>query len=249
MKLKLTILIFSLVVLGCKKKDELTLAPLNYKSENCADCPEVLIEIFEFKDDTDLSKNINASLKKEVINELLYDDEVKVATVEEAISSFKEGYLDLKKMYPEETLSWEATIKGDIIFENKDILTIKLETYIFTGGAHGYSATRLLNFDKKKGDQLENWQLIKDKDRFTHLAEIKFKIQEDIPQNGYINSTGFMFENDIFYLPNNMGFTEKGLLLIYNQYEVASYADGPIKLVLPYDEIKNYITVKIKKEK
>lgn len=237
-----------MLVLGCKKKDELSYKPLSFKSEKCAECPKVTIDIFDFKDESSISTTINNSLRKEVIKQLLYDDEIEVATIDEAIISFKNGYLDLKKMYADETVGWEATIKGEVLFENKDILSIQLETYIFTGGAHGYSATRLLNFDKKKGDQLENWQLFKDKEGFEHFAELKFRIQEDIPQNSYINSTGFMFEDEQFYLPNNIGFTKKGLELVYNQYEVASYADGPIIMVLPYLEIQNYLAIDTKQE-
>lgn len=246
MNIKLTFLIVFLFAVGCKKKDELSYKPLSFKSDNCADCPKVAVDIFEFNDDADLATVVNATLKKEVIKQLIYDDEIKVSTIEEAISSFKNGFLELKKMYPDETLGWEATIKGSVTYENKDVLSIQLETYLFTGGAHGYSVTRLLNFDKKKNSVLENWEIFNDADGFEHFAEIKFKIQEDIPQNGSINSTGLMFENDEFYLPNNIGFTKNGVQLIYNQYEVASYADGPMTIILPYDEIKNYLAVAVK---
>mgnify|MGYP003653775725 FL=1 len=245
MNIKLTFLILFIVVAGCKKKDELSYKPLTFTSENCTDCPKVEVAIFEFNDESGLSSVVNSTLKKEVINQLIYDDEIKVSSIEEAITSFKNGFLELKKLYPDETLGWEANIKGTVTYENKDVLSIELETYIFTGGAHGYSVTRLLNFDKKKNVQLENWELFKDVDGFKHFAELKFKIQEDIPQNGSINSTGLMFENDEFYLPNNIGFTKKGLLLIYNQYEVASYADGPMSIILSYSEIKNYLAVEV----
>tara|TARA_R110000796_G_scaffold250788_2_gene380526 strand:- start:10390 stop:11136 length:747 start_codon:yes stop_codon:yes gene_type:complete len=248
MKIKITCALLFILVFGCKKEDELVYKPLTFENEKCADCPEVNISIFDFLEDSKIASTINNTLKNEVINQLLYDEETKVSTIDDAITSFKNGYLDLKKMYPDETLGWEAKIKGDVIYENKDIISIQLETYIFTGGAHGYSATRFLNFDKKKGDQLENWQLFKTKDSFEHFAEIKFKIQEDIPQNASINSTGFMFEGDSFYLPANIGFTKKGIQLVYNQYEVASYADGPINITLPYNEIKKFLAIAIKKE-
>ena len=78
------------------------------------------------------------------------------------------------------------------------------------------------------------------------LAEAKFRSQEKIPATQSINSTGFMFDGEAFYLPENIGFTPKGIQLLYNQYEVASYADGPIILTLPYEEVKEYLTVKIK---
>ena len=53
-----------------------------------------------------------------------------------------------------------------------------------------------------------------------------------------------MFENDEFYLPENIGFTQEGLQLFYEQYEVASYADGPIILTLKYKEIEPYLKFK-----
>src|SRR5690606_11666613 len=65
-----------------------------------------------------------------------------------------------------------------------------------------------------------------------------------IPATESINSTGFMFENDVFYLPRNIGFTDDGLLLVYERYEVASYADGPIRLTFPYPEIGRFLKLK-----
>ena len=55
-----------------------------------------------------------------------------------------------------------------------------------------------------------------------------------------------MFEGDVFHLAQNMGYTQNGLQMVYNQYEVASYADGPIVLTLPYNEINLYLKRKAK---
>lgn len=247
MKIKLAFLFLFILTISCKDKNEISHEPLTFKSEKCNDCPEVQIDVFNFEGDSKIVSTINNTIREEIIDQLIYDDEIKANTVDDAIQSFKKGFLDLKEMYPDESLGWEAKIKGEISFENKDVISIKLDTYIFTGGAHGFSATKFLNFDKKKGNEFENWQLFNDKDAFTHFAETKFKIQENIPQNASINSTGFMFEGDNFYLPSNIGFTEKGLQLLYNQYEVASYADGPIVITLPYNEIKKYLSVRMDK--
>ena len=69
--------------------------------------------------------------------------------------------------------SWEAKIEGKITFENPVLLTIELNTYLFTGGAHGYTSRRFLNFDKTKGKELENWQLFRDRVDFEKFAELK----------------------------------------------------------------------------
>ncbi|MDP5230445.1 MAG: DUF3298 and DUF4163 domain-containing protein [Cellulophaga sp.] len=246
MKLKILFLFLFCSALSCKNKEEAAYVPLKFESDTCVACASVAIEIFEFKKDTDLGKAVNDGLREEVVRQLNYEGDVKLASIDDAIAAFKAEFEALKNKYPEDTVEWEAIIKSDITFENDDVLTIKLDTYIFTGGAHGHSSLRFLNFNKKKNELFENWELFKEKDDFEHFAATKFRIQESIPQNSEINSTGFMFEGEIFYLPNNLGFTEKGLQLIYNQYEIASYADGPIMMTLPYDEINKYLKSPVK---
>ncbi|WP_047417175.1 DUF3298 and DUF4163 domain-containing protein [Cellulophaga sp. Hel_I_12] len=245
MKIQILFLLLLISVMGCKNKEEVAYVPLNYESDPCIDCATVAIAIFEFNKETDLGIAVNTALRKEIVRQLNFEGNAENASIEEAIAAFKKEFQDLRDMYPEESIDWEAIIKSEITYENKDVLTIQLDTYIFTGGAHGHSTLRFLNFNKKKNELFENWELFKEIDDFEHFAETKFKIQEDIPQNSEINSTGFMFEGERFYLPNNLGFTKKGVQLIYNQYEIASYADGPIFMTLPYTEIESFLSVKI----
>ncbi len=245
MKIPLAYFILVLVLFSCKNENQLTFEPMSFKGSQCVDCPEVSINIPKALENSKIDATINNALEEEVISLLTFDDDIEAANIEEAIRSFNNGFFELKKMYPDETIGWEAKINGEVVYENKNVLTVELNSYLFTGGAHGYGSTRFLNFDKKKGVELENWELFKDNGNFKKFAEAKFRIQEHIPQNKPINSTGFMFENEAFYLPKNIGFTQDGLSLLYNQYEVASYADGPVVLTLPYNEIKNYLSVKV----
>ena len=241
-----TFLIFCLLLISCENKSQLTFESLKFTNDSCADCPRISIDIPNALDNSKIDAAINTAIKEELISLLNFDEEIEVSTIVEAITSFNNGYFDLKKMFPDENVEWETEINGEVTYENKDIISIQLHSYMFTGGAHGYNSVRFLNFDKKKGNELENWELFKDSGHFMKFAEIKFRIQEKIPQDDPINNTGFMFENEAFYLPENIGFTKEGLQLRYNQYEVASYADGPIVLILPYNEVKNYLSVKIK---
>ncbi len=246
MKIPLTYLVPILAVFSCTNPDKLTFEPVNMDGGQCPSCPEVSVSIPKAVEKAKINTTINNALEEEVISILTFDDEIEAFDIDGAIQSFKNGFLELKKMYPDETINWEAKIDATIAYEDKKKLTIELNSYLFTGGAHGYGTTSFMNFDKKKGVELENWELFKDNQDFLIFAEIKFRSQEKIPQGNPINSTGFMFENEGFYLPENIGFTEEGIQLHYNQYEVASYADGPIILTLPYDEVKKYLTLTTK---
>lgn len=246
MKIRFACLLLVLFLWNCEKDDRLTFEPVDFITENCNSCPKVTIHIPRALDDKPISNIINSSVQEEVISLLIYDDEIEATNIEEAIQSFKNGYLELKKMYPDEPVGWEADIEGKVTYEDKNILTIQVNSYSFTGGAHGFSSTRFLNFDKVKGLEMETMELFKDPLEFQNFAEAKFRKQEKIPDTGSINATGFMFEDDKFYIPENIGFTQEGLQLFYEQYEIASYADGPIILTLKYQEIEPYI--KFKKE-
>lgn len=232
--------------IGCTNKDKITFNALQISEQSCEDCPAVTIDIPEASENSKVAKSVNTALKEELISALLFDDELEVHTINDAITSFNNGYAEMKTLFADESAEWEANIKGAVVFEDASLLTIELNSYVFTGGAHGYTSKRFLNFDKTKGAELENWELFKSTKEFEEFAEAKFREQESIPENESINHTGLMFEQDSFYLPENIGFTEKGIKLLYNPYEVASYADGAIELVLPHREVKVFLKNKTK---
>ncbi len=240
-KILLPCFLFLILLIGCKNKQEITFEELQITNEVCDDCPKVNIQIPKATGNTKIAKIINTTLEQELITLLDYDDSFEVTTLSEALVSFKSGYKEIQQFYDDETALWEVKIQGVVIFEDPNFLTLEIDASIFTGGAHGYHSKRLLNFDKQLATTIENEELFTDIEAFQKFAEQTFRDKEGIPSDKPINYTGFMFEEEIFHLPENMGFTAEGLKLLYNQYEIASYADGVIELVLPHSEIENFI--------
>ncbi len=246
MKINLLFLIsIPFLIISCKDSHKLSFKTYDFESATCKNCPEITVSFPEFNETSIIGKTINNNIKEEIITLLNYDDEINTNSIEKASEAFKNAYQKLIAKFANEATTWEASAEGKILFEDENIISIELNSYVFTGGAHGYNAIRYLNFDKKKETVLENWELFKDKDSFLKFIETKFRIQEKIAQDQSINSTGFMFEDDTFHLPENIGFTKKGIQFIYNQYEVASYADGPITITIPYNEANTYLATKI----
>lgn len=245
MKSSFCLLCLLFLLIGCQNQDKLTFEPIRIES-NAADNCSIRITIPKAIDDTKLARVVNRALEEEVISLLHFDEAARVSDIPTAITSFTSGFETLQKRYQDETTPWEARIEAVVSYENAAVLTIALDAFIFTGGAHGYSSERLLNFDKSKGNELENWQLFKDSLGFQQMAELQFRTKEKIPTGQSINHTGFMFEEDVFHLPENMGFTEKGLKLLYNQYEISSFADGALEMVLPYDEVQKFLAPDLK---
>ncbi|MBT8280388.1 MAG: DUF3298 and DUF4163 domain-containing protein [Muriicola sp.] len=238
----LFVLFVFVIFTSCEEESTLVMEPVVYTNAPCNSCPEISINYPRILEDTKLGRTVNSVIEAEIIELLTFADSLEVSNLNEAVNSFTLGYSELKEVYPDETVPWEANIDAEVSFENRRVLSIKLDSYLFTGGAHGYSASHFLNFDIEKGEEINTRELFRDLLAFRAYAETKFREKEKIPIDAPINSTGFMFDRDTFYLPENIGLTPKGILLLYNQYEVASYADGQIQLLIPFKEAKKFVS-------
>lgn len=232
-----------LFCLGCENDKKLTFEKFEINNQDCSDCPKVQISIPQFLGNSILAHTINNSLREEISYFLNFETEHSAENIAGAIASFVKAYHDFAEEFPDDaqTLIWEAQVDAKVVFENERLVTVEFKSFSYTGGAHGYEKTVFLSFDKKKGKELENWQLFKDYEGFEKLVETKFRKQENIPEAAQINDTGFMFNQNQFHLSENMGFTKKGVQLVYNSYEVASYADGPIILTITFEKANVYL--------
>ena len=208
-------------------------------------CPHITLKIPIAKDVPIVADSINKKVFS-VLKEIIYFGEKPYASTDYdgLLTSFIGSYEKLQKDFPKDTFGWEGEIEGNVKYLSDSILNIEIKHYTYTGGAHGYQGLRSLNFDPATGKYISNKKLFKNSNLFKAFAEKKFKAKYNIPENQPINATGFLFEDDKFQLPQNIFYTEKGLLLYYNPYEVTAYADGPKEILLSYKEINNYLLAK-----
>jgi len=237
---------FFLVLLGCTNQEKLTYELTSIKEQACESCPTIDIQVPKILDETPLASLINKAITEEISAQLVFEESSGGIVLENAIASFNEGFEAVKRQFEDQTIPWEATLSGDIVYEDAQMVTVVINSYLFTGGAHGNSDVSYLNFDKVTGTEIENWELFDDEEGFTHYAETKFRIQEKVPQDDSINQTGFMFEAEVFHLSENIGYTPDGVQLLYNPYEIASFAEGPIVLTIPFQEANKYLKRKPK---
>ncbi|MHA3787439.1 DUF3298 and DUF4163 domain-containing protein [Flavobacterium hauense] len=258
--LALTLLLFTACKKETEKTDETTkttvvqalklaLDTKEYSQRSkvgCRDtlCTYVRISVPEASGMGEVSDSINNRVFH-VVRSIVYFGEkpTNAKSYNELMTSFIKSYEELKKDFAE-SFPWEAKIKARVDYMSDSIINIKMNNYMFTGGAHGYEGNRSLLFDAKTGRSLNYDQIFKNKKAFTAFAEKKFREKYKIAAGKSINSTGLMFVDDKFILPQNIFYTDKGLLLLYNAYEVASFADGTKELVIPYSEANAFLKVK-----
>ena len=242
-KLLFTALLFTLI--ACQSDAEIEVATYSLADPACEACARIELQYPMATGKNRKERKINASLNRWVIRAIDLSPDQESATVEEAVAEFRKAYQKIKNDFPDDyTLNWESTIDGEICYEDDQLLVICMETYSYTGGAHGYGSSHYLLFSKTEGEMIDTPHLVQDQKGFMALAEKKFRAQYRLDDASPLNEQGFMFEGDRFHLPENIGYTSSGLKLIYNPYEIAPYSEGQIIIDIPYEEVNNYLRFK-----
>lgn len=252
MKKILSALAISAVLLGCNTDRELQfeLQEFHKKTElPCSEpnCTEVKIKVPVLTEPKNaIAKAINQTVLEEVRKIIAFDDlQSDAVTYESIADSFIHSFEDIKKDFPQESAPWEASVDGKVLFHNPNLLSIELEHYVFSGGAHGYKGYSALNFNPEEGTLYTQEQLFKDLNGFAKLVESRLRKEFDLEPNAPINSKGLMFENNAFKLPESIFFHQDKVVAYYNTYEIASYADGPTALPFTYDEIRPFLNLNL----
>jgi len=238
------------VIVSCTKvedkraKDRIELS-YKYEEETCEEqkdgvCLNIDIK-YEILTQTPALKDSMLIMNENLLSSLFFTkltvgkDSVHVDKLRETL--IKE-YRSLRANDPDIVLPWTIHYGSKIRFKNEKFISIETSSFSYTGGAHGVPSTRFVNMDLN-GEKLTVEQLITDRGQFIKYVEAKFRKDNSIGEDGSFNDAGFWFENENFKLARNYGFNEKGMVFIYNPYEIAPYAKGFITMLIPFSELKS----------
>lgn len=154
---------------------------------------------------------------------------------------------------PIEPYTYNGEIK--MTAQTPDFITFEKYAYAYTGGAHGMSFWQAVSVNKRNGEPLNDVILNK------HAASQEFKqlLKQGVSayfsmQRAAVYKCEFQpeklqdavfgeFDANNLPLPASKPFlTAKGVGFAYQQYEIASYADGMIAFVIPYNKMRPYLT-------
>ncbi|GEQ85038.1 hypothetical protein ULMS_05460 [Patiriisocius marinistellae] len=243
-----------LLIISCNDTplvaSEISFTHKDLASCNTVECPEIFVNYPKFSGEVEVTKAINASVEQFIIESLYLDDPEQKPTaknIQEAAQQFIDMYRMHNAEFPDLAIDYYSEIEIEESFRSEEIISIELYQEKYTGGAHGYRSLSYGNFSIKTGQKIPANKLFKDLNIFTKFAETYFRSQHNIQENKEINSTGFWFDDNKFYLPESIGFNKKSFVLHYNQYEIASYAEGPIEVEIPLKDVAQYLNVSLKK--
>lgn len=251
-----SLLLLLIIMVSCAKKEaNLSFKATHYTEHDfgCdSECPEIdiqqLVAKSSSKEERWIAENINNQIVEHIIYSLSsYDDSTReIKTVEEAAQRFIIRYKEDKFEFPDMVAHYSASIESEKKHNSENLISIRMFTHLYTGGAHGYSSVSYLNFDPKTGNEIAIEQMLIDTEDFINFVEIKFRQAFDIPEGSDINATRFMFEGNTFILPSSMGFDDKHMVFTYNPYEIAPYSEGLIELKIPINEVQAFLNINLK---
>ncbi|WP_417197477.1 DUF3298 and DUF4163 domain-containing protein [Bizionia sp.] len=231
-----SIVLLSLIFLIFSCEDEETKITFSEKNFTTNQNKIVEINIPQAEGIEAVKNNINTSIEAMVSASLNLDEDsvAKSMSISESIDKFNSEYASFKSEFPESALEWEAQIDGEIMYQSEAVISVVITNYLNTGGAHGSLVVSFLNFDALTGQLLKNEQLFNDMNAFKTVAEDYFNDQIADKKELY-------FEPDNFVLPQNIGFNDTGVILLYNSYEVAPYSTGLTEFTIPFDDLVPYL--------
>ena len=130
--------------------------------------------------------------------------------------------------------NWEMIENNQILNHNEHFVSFMNQIFSFTGGAHGNTIRNHYVFDLKNDKLLSAGDLL----NLTNCKDIIDLQKTSAEKAGLILDEIF---TDGFRCNNNFYLIEEGFIFHYDQYEIASYADGPIDIFISFTEIAPFL--------
>ncbi|MGB0787961.1 MAG: RsiV family protein [Marinirhabdus sp.] len=242
------VIVLLLICAGCSR-GALTTAQVTVTENGLPECqtvacPAINVQYIVYGGNGEVAGILNREIESFIINTLQLDggtgQSTEGQTVTGAASGFVESYTQRAAAYPDLAVAYEVTVSVSEIYRAPALRCLKMEQWSYTGGAHGYGSTGFENFDPRTGTRVTTAMLLRDSAGFTAYAEKKLKETYGIPQGENINAKGFWFKEGAFHLPGTLGITAEKIIVHYNPYDVAGYADGPIQVSIPINEVAHF---------
>ncbi len=223
---------------------------ISVSSQNCnpdsINCTYVRIEFPEFTDSTKSALNGQIEQKIKAIVSGYFREETISGTLEHIAQEFIYDYEAFLVDFPTYQFGWYITTNADIIYQSPGIVSMRIYSETFTGGAHPNSNTSYYVFDAKSGRELATTDILSDTTNFKQIVESEFRKAKGLDKDQSLADAGYWLDDGNFLLPKNIGLTEDSVIVHFNPYEIAPYATGTTTLKINRKELDGILTEDIK---
>ena len=217
---------------------------------------------FTYLDEVDsVAVRMNHSIQREFLG-----DDYATLTPVAAVDSFRNAYLadyrnEVGAIFEkeranasseEEIPAWFSQTYSLVTFVEEGqggVINATANYFVDMGGAHPHQWSQWLNFDFVTGRILEKdevFHLEASADIEAMLLDKLIRMQAEEHPDTQVNSLedlqnmGFLQHTNMF-IPDNFLLSKRGLLFLFNRYDIAPYSAGEIVIEVPYEEIGHYL--------
>lgn len=194
-----------------------------------------------YTDNSESAKLINKNLSNVIANAINPMDTLKNVSIERAAEMFNTTYKNFLRDFEDSNQVWEAFIDAEQTYQSPQVLSVSVNSYVDTGGAHGNTVINFLNFNPENGKLYDNSDILELNDGLKELVKENFLAA--IGKKTVKSDLKDYFFGEEFHLPENFGFSDDGLIFLYNTYEVSAYSLGITEFEIPYDQLSDYLKV------
>ena len=198
----------------------------------------------------DIKDSINNAIDAylyHTLGDFLSDEQLSLQSLDEYAMALINDYKQLALEFDDFNQKWNIDIATELKNNNDYLISVLCSVESYMGGAHPNHWKNFLNFDATTGKKISWKDIFTDQHKFIEIAEAGFRKERILTTDADFEREGYFFKDGIFSLPENIGYTSQGILLIYNPYEVAPYSMGSTEFVIPWEEVKDILKDDFKK--
>lgn len=182
---------------------------------------------------------LNAAVKKALLVQLRDNDE---SSGSDGVDDFeqlaREFIREAEKVSEISVAKWQLRGEAEMLDSSGNLLTVKISSYVYSGGAHGMPANQWLNWDLAENKKIVLADVI-EPGKEQAFWDLAVKAHQDWLDTQGVNED--FKSNWPFQRSENFRISEKGLILLYGVYTLAPYAMGEVELTLPREKLGGII--------
>ena len=185
-----------------------------------------------------LESNDNYDLKIDYPN---IDNKKIMDKIKEYVNYQKNGFLDaVEKSKEIDQPKYDFNLNVNVS-DYKNISYVYMTTYAYVGGAHYTRDDTSYYYDNEAKEFIDLKYFFKDEESFKKLSSIAYYYVLNIEDKNFDELWVKRGTDPTIDNYRHFKFTDSGLEILFPPYQVASWADGEIKITISYEEINDLL--------
>lgn len=207
----------------------------NFKAESPGGCVSDTVSCAAFEVEYPTFAHLDSAAQKAIRNKINYvlgGSAGEVRSLTALGNDFIRDFDQFTKEMPGYGLGWYFKGKVSVLVATDTLISLQVDVESFTGGAHSSFTTNYINIEPVDGTDYLLDSMLKPgyRDELNKLG-----------RRDLLRQLGEGTEVDeAFALNENYGFKPEGVVFFFNDYEIASYAEGPTEILIPYEELTGW---------